>query len=279
MLDMFLPRRAMAVNVTGATTSSTWKQRSRCGHLNHRQDQDRGWVVEGRIPWRDFLQMAPPEAIERWKFALCRYDYRIDTPQPELSTSAPLTKPSFHRYEDYASLRFVGPDERTQRPFGIDRRIPLTTSRVIGSPDPPLPYRVRRVYPKLKLTNPVTVIQEPGSDRLLVIVHQDADGASRVLRFRDDPDVDATETLLSVDRRPIASRFTQASTEWLSLSQQQGPPFWKSGREDADRTVHHGRVPLRSRSRFRTSHHRWPSNGHDGGGLSSAGRDALHYYG
>src|SRR4030095_16329883 len=109
--------------------------------LNRRQDQDRSWVVEGRIPWRDFLRTGGrPEANERWKFALCRYDYRIGTPQPELSTSAPLTRPSFHRTEDYASLRFVGPDVRATTPFGIDRRTPLTTSRVIGSPGPPLPY-------------------------------------------------------------------------------------------------------------------------------------------
>ena len=29
-----------------------------------------------------------------------------------------------------------------QAPFGLDHRIPWTTSRLIGSPDPPLPYVV-----------------------------------------------------------------------------------------------------------------------------------------
>ncbi|HEU0007823.1 MAG TPA: carbohydrate-binding family 9-like protein, partial [Terriglobia bacterium] len=210
MLDMFLPRRGDG-GYERYRSNDEFHMEAKValrGTLNRRQDRDRDWVVEGRIPWRDFLRTGGrPEPNERWKFALCRYDYRIGTPQPELSTSAPLTKASFHRYEDYASLRFVGPDERAQRPFGIDRRIPLTTSRVIGSPDPPLPYRVRRVYPKLKLTSPVTVVQEPGSDRLLVIVHQDADGASRILRFRDDPDIDSTETLLSVDRRAYSITF------------------------------------------------------------------------
>ena len=32
------------------------------------------------------------------------------------------------------------------KPFGLDKRIPWTTSRVVGSPNPPLPYRVRRVF-------------------------------------------------------------------------------------------------------------------------------------
>jgi hypothetical protein len=159
MLDMFLPRRGDG-GYERYRSSDEFHMEAKValqGTLNRRQDRDRSWLVEGRIPWRDFHRTGGrPELNERWKFALCRYDYRIDTPQPELSTSAPLTKPSFHRVEDYASLQFVGPDERTQKPFGIDRRIPLTTSRVVGSPDPPLPYHVQRVYPKLKLTNPVT---------------------------------------------------------------------------------------------------------------------------
>ena len=31
-------------------------------------------------------------------------------------------------------------------PFGIDRRIPWTTSRVVGSPEPPLPYTVEKTF-------------------------------------------------------------------------------------------------------------------------------------
>src|SRR5437879_483954 len=49
------------------------------GTLNKRDDTDRGWTVEGRIPWYDFLRTGGrPDLGERWKFALCRYDYRID---------------------------------------------------------------------------------------------------------------------------------------------------------------------------------------------------------
>ena len=36
--------------------------------------------------------------------------------------------------------------------FRLDRRIAWTTSRVVGSPEPPLPYRTVRAYPKLTLT-------------------------------------------------------------------------------------------------------------------------------
>ena len=35
------------------------------------------------------------------------------------------------------------------RPFGLQRRFPWNDSRVVGSPDPPLPYKVVRAFPKL----------------------------------------------------------------------------------------------------------------------------------
>src|SRR6185503_19372741 len=80
------------------------------GTLNRWQDKDKGWNVEGRIPWKDFLRTGGrPEVDEEWSFALCRYDYSADFEGPELSTCAPLSQLSFHRHEDYATLRFKGP--------------------------------------------------------------------------------------------------------------------------------------------------------------------------
>ena len=282
MLDMFLPQRGDG-GYERFRNADEFHLESKVvlrGTLNRRQDRDRNWVVEGRIPWRDFHRTGGrPEPNERWKFALCRYDCRIDTPQPELSTSAPLTKPSFHRYEDYASLRFVGPDERTQRPFGIDRRIPLTTSRVIGSPDPPLPYHVRRVYPKLKLTNPVTVVQEPGSDRLIIIVHQPEDRGSRLIRLRDDPDVNSAETLLAVDRRAYSIAFHPGfdGNGYLYLSSK-GPLSAErtGGKMQVTRFTMARRSPFGLDPASQEVIIEWPSNGHDGGGLVF-GPDGMFY--
>lgn len=201
VLDMFLPRRGdggydryRAEGDFHVEVKAALK-----GTLNRPEDRDRGWTVEGRIPWSDFLRAGGrPEIGESWKMALCRNDYSQG--KPALSSSAPLTRPSFHQYEDYGTLRFAGPDARAGRPFGIERRVPLTTSRVAGSPDPPDPYRSRRLYPKLKLTYPVTVVRQPNSDRMLAIVQQWPGGPSSLVRFRDDPDVDSFETLLKVDR-------------------------------------------------------------------------------
>jgi hypothetical protein len=73
------------------------------------EDRDRGWTVEGRIPWTAFKATGGRPAVgARWKFALCRYDYSVALERTELSSTAPLTQPDFHRYEDYGELLFVG---------------------------------------------------------------------------------------------------------------------------------------------------------------------------
>jgi hypothetical protein len=80
------------------------------GTLNKWDDRDVGWTVEGRIPWKAFtVTGGRPKPGDRWRFALCRYDYSVAFDHPELSSLAPLTAPDFHRYEDYSELIFKGP--------------------------------------------------------------------------------------------------------------------------------------------------------------------------
>ncbi len=79
------------------------------GTLNNWKDKDEGWTVEGRIPWTAFEATGgKPKPGDKWRFALCRYDYSTAFEQPELSSTAPLTAPNFHQYEDYGELVFVG---------------------------------------------------------------------------------------------------------------------------------------------------------------------------
>ncbi|HEY8506614.1 MAG TPA: hypothetical protein VIL46_18675, partial [Gemmataceae bacterium] len=99
-----------------------------------------------------------------------------------------------------AALLARAPDPG-EPPYGIDKRIPWTTSRVVGSPDPPPPYRVRRVFEKLTLPCPMGVYAEPGTGKL-ILLHQLTPwvGASRILRIPNDPGVTEPEILLKPDR-------------------------------------------------------------------------------
>jgi hypothetical protein len=82
------------------------------GTLDHPGDRDRSWTVEGRIPWTAFaLTGAKPRPGDSWLFAICRYDYGPEGTQSVQMSSAPLTQSSFHRYEDFGTLRFEGPQD------------------------------------------------------------------------------------------------------------------------------------------------------------------------
>lgn len=78
------------------------------------------------------------------------------------------------------------------------RRIPLTTSKVVGSPEPPLPYRVVRAYPKLKVSHPIAVAHLPGTDQMLLLGAGRSYGPTTLYRFRDDPAVEMLETVLEL---------------------------------------------------------------------------------
>lgn len=281
MLDMFMPQR-------GGNGWERYRKDGdfhleakvvRRGTLNQRTDRDRGWTVEGKIPWSDFLRTGGrPEIGERWKAALCRFDYTLGS-SPELSSTAPLTRPSFHQYEEYGWLRFAGPEQGTARRFGIEQRVALTTSRVVGSPDPPAPYRARRVFPKLKLTYPVTVVREPGSDRLLAITQEWPGGPSHLVRFRDNPEVTEAQRLLRVDATAYDLTFHPdfARNGYLYLGSK-GPLASPSEQRKAGVTRYTlGPEPGRplDPASARTIID-WPSDGHDGAALVF-GKDGMLY--
>ena len=174
------------------------------GTLNKRADADRGWAVEGRIPWTDFLRAGGrPEPGEAWTFALCRCDYDTRWHEPELSTTAAIVEkklgPFFHQIDDYPPVRFAGPDAKSGKPFGMAERVPLTTSTVVGSPDPPLPYKAVRVYPHFSPPFPVTVKAVPGTDQLMYITQGGAYAPTSVWRVTDDPDVKTADAVKLFD--------------------------------------------------------------------------------
>src|SRR5688572_1448837 len=96
-----------------------------------------------------------------------------------------------------AGLSQTHPQPADEPTFGLEKRIPWTTSRVVGSPDPPLPYTVEKTFAKIKLRSPIYAAAEPDTDRLLVIEQGgEKDRPSRILRVRDDAGTERIETLL-----------------------------------------------------------------------------------
>ncbi len=65
-------------------------------------------------------------------------------------------------------------------------RVPWTTSRVTGSPDPAPPFKVVRAFPNLKFEKPVLLARCPGSDRLFV-----GEQAGVIYSFENSPNAKA----------------------------------------------------------------------------------------
>ena len=78
------------------------------GTLNNWKDEDQNWSVEIAIPLSAFNDTTSlPRVNDRWKFALCRYDYSVYLEKGvELSSSAYLSAVNFHLFKDYDTLYF-----------------------------------------------------------------------------------------------------------------------------------------------------------------------------
>jgi len=178
------------------------------GTLNERTDNDKSWSAEIRIPWTSFmLTGGRPEPNDQWRFAVCRYDHRIDREKPELTSCASLDSlayANFHSHEDYASLRFVPQKEAiSTKPFGLNRFSPISESKVVGVPEPPLPYRVTKAYPQLKANFPIAAKLVPRSTDLLFVDGTFPYSPTKLRRMKDDREVTAYETLINNDSATV----------------------------------------------------------------------------
>ena len=99
-------------------------------------------------------------------------------------------KPSPDRPQAIANAAGVS---NVERPYGIEKRVPWTTSRITGSPDAPSPYEVKRVVPKLQFYQPVDLCNAPGSDRLYV-----AEQSGKIYSFKNAPECDHPDLFIDL---------------------------------------------------------------------------------
>ena len=74
---------------------------------------------------------------------------------------------------------------------GLEKRVPWTTSKVIGSPEPPPPYRTEPAFPKLpKFDEPLDLTYAPGTTRLFV-----AERYGKIFSFVNKKDADKADLM------------------------------------------------------------------------------------
>src|SRR5262245_15209890 len=85
-----------------------------------------------------------------------------------------------------AWLRCFAQADEPALPKSVAGRVPWTASRVIGSPDPPPPYKIVRAFSNIKLEKPLLLARWPGSNRLFI-----GEQAGILYSFKNEPDAKA----------------------------------------------------------------------------------------
>lgn len=158
-----------------------------------------------------------------------------------------------------------------------EERVAWTTSRILGSPEAPLPYTVERILPHIEFKNPVDFALEPGTNRWWVL---QLDGKLFVV----DPQ-QTTDPLLVHDCK--ATRPNHGNSYGIAFH-----PDYEQNRQLFLSYVHQRNDPDGTRvSRFRvldTGQHvqvddnqeelilTWPSGGHNGAAMKF-GPDRMLY--
>ena len=76
---------------------------------------------------------------------------------------------------------------------GIEKRVAWTSSRIIGSPEVPLPYVTERAFPAIKFTNCLDLTKAPGSDRLFVV-----EQGGKIFSFPNASDVAVADLMIDL---------------------------------------------------------------------------------
>ena len=85
------------------------------------------------------------------------------------------------------------------KPYGMAQRVKWTTSRVVGSPEPPPPYQLVRAFPQFIFTHPIFIAQDPTSERFFV-----AELEGKIYSFRPN-DLSGTKDLFLDMKRGVSA--------------------------------------------------------------------------
>ena len=170
-----------------------------------------------------------------------------------------------------------GTGKEKAKPFGIESRVLWTTSRVVGSPDPPTPYITERVFDSLTFESPTVLTSAPGTDRMFVATGNT--GKGRVFFFEPSANVVEAKLLLDLGRRDIYGmafdpKFASNGYFYLFITERKPtPPRTRIARFQVKPDN-----PLQADPESEHIILEFPSAGHNGGGLKF-GPDGFLYIG
>jgi uncharacterized repeat protein (TIGR03806 family) len=163
-------------------------------------------------------------------------------------------------------------------PYGLEKRIPWKSSRLVGSPEPPLPFTVARAFTKQEWKSPIYIAREPSLDALWIVQSNNKpDQGSLIIRIKDDPDSGVRETVLEIPKQLVYSvcfdpEYRNNGFVYVFTN---GP---RDAPERMNRVSRYAvaQQPLRVDPKSETLLIEWKSAGHDGGDMTF-GLDGMFY--
>jgi uncharacterized repeat protein (TIGR03806 family) len=166
-------------------------------------------------------------------------------------------------------------------PYGIERRVALTTSRVVGAPETLPPLRAVRAFPKLTFSSPLYIIAEPvtagaapDSGRMFVV-----EQAGKIRAFPNDAGVEKADIFLALaDRDTYGITFHPCYAENRFVYVFSNGPNSKADQRQnrISRFVVSQTAPYTCDPASERIILEWESNGHNGGDLAF-GPDGMLY--
>ncbi|MCA1685658.1 MAG: PQQ-dependent sugar dehydrogenase, partial [Planctomycetia bacterium] len=173
----------------------------------------------------------------------------------------------------------AGPAAGADPPFGLQARTPWTSTRLVGSPEPPSPYTVEKTFTKLTWKSPIYMAEEPGTDRLWVVLAAGEKGKGpHVVRIKDDPAADSAEDVLAIPGRLIYSVcfHPDYTTNGFVYVFSNGPTAEPDRKDRVSRFTVGRKTPQALDPKSEEVVIEWKSAGHDGGDMAF-GKDGMLY--
>ena len=149
------------------------------------------------------------------------------------------------------------------KPVGLKQRTPWTTSKVVGTPDPPRPYRLEVAFPKQKFNEPLAVALAPGlKDKLFI-----AERGGKIWAMSRDPKSEARELVLDIGHTVYGltfhPQFEQNGFLFVTHVADAANPSPEGSKLSRYQVT--SRAPLKADPASEKTILIWPSGGHNGG--------------
>lgn len=158
-------------------------------------------------------------------------------------------------------------------------REPWTTSHLIGSPDPPKPFTIERVYPSLQFNQPVELMTVPGTNKMMIL-----EVTGKLFAFEDDASCERAE--LVFDFNPMIDKFRRAygfalhpefATNRQLFVAYAGDPVARPDGTRLSRFIVSREEPLRIDAASEEVLMTWPSGGHNGCAIRFDSKGLLYF--